>query len=224
MHHAVQPFKVAADLWPPDDQPEPRLRNSYVSHARAWLGINAEGRKHLSEARAGRGYRLTRLLDIELLRRLRKRADAKLAVGDVDGARVDLAAGLQLVRGPLLDGVPSDSYSWLTTSDPVQLELAGVTVVGVAHSLVRLALDVDDFDAAREAADIAYRFDPDDDQPKVDHVLIAHRAGDSAAKRGWALQILRAHKAELIEDVENYDTMMALSEVFPKGLRLAEAG
>lgn len=224
VHHEVQPTKFAADLWAEHDQPKPTLRTSYVSHTRAWLGINEQGRKHLSEARAGRGYRLTRLLDIEILRRLKKRADAKLAAGDVDGARADLTAGLQLVRGPLLDGVPSDSYSWLTTSDPEQLELAGVTVVGVAHSLAMLALDVDDFDAAREAADVAYRFDPDDDQPKVDHVLIAHRAGDSAAKRGWALQILRAHKAELIEDVENYDTMIALSAVFPNGLRLAEAG
>lgn len=62
---------------------------------------------YLPEARS-KPHRMTRLLDLDLFRRLRKRADAdaRAGVGDSVGAQRDLLSALMLVRGPVMAETP----------------------------------------------------------------------------------------------------------------------
>ena len=100
LHKEVDADKLVTDLWPEDSHISPVTRRSDISRVRAWLGVDENGRKYLPEAR-NKPYRLTRLLDLDLFRRLRKRADARAAAGDPVGAQRDLLAALTLVRGPV---------------------------------------------------------------------------------------------------------------------------
>lgn len=218
LHKQVTADKFADNLWPQGTPPTGETRRSDVSRCRSWMGTDPDGRKYLPDAR-NRPYQLNRLLDIELFRRLRKRADAKASVGDTTGAIDDLTAGLNLVRGPVLAESPRDAYSWLTVSDPADLRAAPFMVISTAHHLVELALDAGELDLARWAADLAHLVHPDDDQPLVDLMRISHQAGDDAAARGWAATILQANRVELVEDLGNFETFVAVNEIFPQGLR-----
>ena len=219
MHRQVDADKFVDNLWPHDAQPTGETRRSDISRCRSWLGTDPDdGRKYLPDAR-NKPYQLTRLLDIELFRRLRKRADAKTGVGDTQGALADLTAALDLIRGPVLAQSPRDAYSWLTVSDPADLSTAPFMVISTAHQLVELALQDNDLDLARYAADLAHLVGPDDDQPLVDLMRISHQAGDDAAARGWVASILRTNGVELVEDLTNYETFHAVNQVFPQGLR-----
>lgn len=218
LHKEVSGGKFATDLWNEKSQPSPETRRSDVSRCRSWLGVDEEGRKYLPDAR-NKPYRLVRLLDLELFKRLRKRATAKLGVGDRVGAAVDLTAALKLVRGPVLAEASKDAYAWLTESDPASVSQAAFTVLGAAHQLVELAIADGDLDLAHAAADAGYEVGPREDLPMRDKARIAHRAGDEAAARGWVLEILRNNGVELPEDLENHETFVVVNEIFPQGLR-----
>lgn len=218
LHKEVSGGKFATDLWNEKSQPSPETRRSDVSRCRSWLGVDEEGRKYLPDAR-NKPYRLVRLLDLELFKRLRKRATAKLGVGDRAGAAIDLTAALKLVRGPVLAEASKDAYAWLTESDPASVSQAAFTVLGAAHQLVELAIDDGDLDLAHTAADAGYEVGPREDLPMRDKARIAHRAGDEAAARGWVLEILRNNGVELPEDLENHETFVVVNEIFPQGLR-----
>ncbi len=218
LHKEVSGGKFATDLWNEKSQPSPETRRSDVSRCRSWLGVDEEGRKYLPDAR-NKPYRLVRLLDLELFKRLRKRATAKLGVGDRAGAAVDLTAALKLVRGPVLAEASKDAYAWLTESDPASVSQAAFTVLGAAHQLVELAIADGDLDLAHTAADAGYEVGPREDLPMRDKARIAHRAGDEAAARGWVLEILRNNGVELPEDLENHETFVVVNEIFPQGLR-----
>lgn len=218
LHKEVSGGKFATDLWNEKSQPSPETRRSDVSRCRSWLGVDEEGRKYLPDAR-NKPYRLVRLLDLELFKRLRKRATAKLGVGDRAGAAVDLTAALKLVRGPVLAEASKDAYAWLTESDPASVSQAAFTVLGAAHQLVELAIADGDLDLAHAAADAGYEVGPREDLPMRDKARIAHRAGDEAAARGWVLEILRNNGVELPEDLENHETFVVVNEIFPQGLR-----
>lgn len=218
LHREVSADKFATDLWDEKSQPSPQTRRSDVSRCRTWLGVDEEGRHYLPEAR-NKPYRLTRLLDLELFKRLRKRAAAKLGVGDTVGAVEDLTVALRLVRGPILAEASKDAYAWLTESDPSSVGQAAFTVLGAAHQLVELAMAGGDLDLAHTAADAGYEVGPKEDLPMRDKARIAHRAGDEAAARGWVLEILRNNSVELPEDLVNHETFVVVNEIFPQGLR-----
>lgn len=221
-HREVDADKFVTDLWAEDATVKAVSRRSDVSRVRAWLGVDEQGRKYLPEARS-KPYRLTRLLDLDLFRRLRKRADARAGAGDPVGAQRDLLTALMLVRGSVMDQASPDAYGWLLTSDPAGVQQAALMVIATAHQLVDSALADGDLDLARVAADIAHRVDPGEDQPLCDLLRISHRAGDDLAARSWAQLLLQSNGVETPEDLPNFDSFQAVNEVFPRGLRAAAA-
>lgn len=221
-HREVDADKFVTDLWAEDATVKAVSRRSDVSRVRAWLGVDEQGCKYLPEARS-KPYRLTRLLDLDLFRRLRKRADARAGVGDQVGAQRDLLTALMLVRGPVMDQASPDAYGWLLTSDPAGVQQATLMVIATAHQLVDSALLDGDLDLARVAADVAHRVDPGEDQPLCDLLRISHRAGDDLAARSWAQLLLQSNGVDTPEDLPNFDSFRTVSEVFPRGLRAAAA-
>jgi hypothetical protein len=101
LHKEVDADKLVTDLWPEDSRISPVTRRSDISRVRAWLGVDGNGRRYLPEAR-NKPYRLTRLLDLDLFRRLRKRADARTRTGDVrdNAGRVCVAGHQRSSRCP----------------------------------------------------------------------------------------------------------------------------
>ncbi|HEY5149238.1 MAG TPA: LysM peptidoglycan-binding domain-containing protein, partial [Mycobacterium sp.] len=219
-HREVDADKFVTDLWAEDATIKAVSRRSDISRVRAWLGVDGDGRKYLPEARS-KPYRMTRLLDLDLFRRLRKRADARAGAGDPVGAQRDLLSALMLVRGPVMADASRDAYSWLVTSDPAGVLQAPLTVIATAHQLVNSAFADDDLDLARMAADIAHRVDPAEDQPLCDLLRISHRAGNDLDARSWAQLLLQVNGVEAPEDLPNLDSYLTVHEVFPRGLRAA---
>lgn len=221
-HREVDADKFVTDLWAEDATIKAVSRRSDISRVRTWLGIDENGRKYLPEARS-KPYRMTRLLDLDLFRRLRKRADARVGASDPVGAQRDLLSALMLVRGPVMADASRDAYAWLVTSDPAGVLQAPLTVIATAHQLVDSALADDDLDLARLAADIAHRVDPAEDQPLCDLLRISHRAGNDLDARSWAQLLLQSNGVESPEDLPNLDSYLTVHEVFPRGLRTAAA-
>lgn len=221
-HREVDADKFVTDLWAEDATIKAVSRRSDISRVRTWLGVDENGRKYLPEARS-KPYRMTRLLDLDLFRRLRKRADARAGAGDPVGAQRDLLSALMLVRGPVMAGASRDAYAWLVTSDPAGVLQAPLTVIATAHQLVDSALADDDLDLARMAADIGHRVDPAEDQPLCDLLRISHRAGNDLDARSWAQLLLQTNGVESPEDLPNLDSYLTVHEVFPRGLRTAAA-
>ena len=219
-HREVDADKFVTDLWAEDATIKAVSRRSDISRVRTWLGTDENGRKYLPEARS-KPYRMTRLLDLDLFRRLRKRADARAGAGDPVGAQRDLLSALMLVRGPVMADASRDAYAWLVTSDPAGVLQAPLTVIATAHQLVDSALADDDLDLARMAADIAHRVDPAEDQPLCDLLRISHRAGNDLDARSWAQLLLQSNGVESPEDLPNLDSYLTVHEVFPRGLRTA---
>lgn len=221
LHQEVDADQFAADLWPTGETPTGDNRRSYVSRVRTWMGTDPiTGRQYLPAARR-KPYRLERLLDIELFRRLRKRADAHLKAEDRTQAMTDLCSALDLVRGPVLEQHPRGCYAWRTTNDEADLKDANLMMLETAHLLVDLALAAGDVDLARQAADVGYRVDHKADLPLVDHMRIAHQVGDDQKARGWLAALLEANVIDLVEDLPNYETFEAVNQVFPNGLPAA---
>jgi DNA-binding SARP family transcriptional activator len=218
LHKEVDADKLVTDLWPEDSHISPVTRRSDISRVRAWLGVDENGRKYLPEAR-NKPYRLARLLDLDLFRRLRKRADARAAAGDPVGAQRDLLAALTLIRGPVLSETTRDAYAWLATSDPAGVQHAPLMVIAAAHQLVEIAMEEGDLDLARMAADIAYRVDPTEDLPQCDLIRISHRAGDDLGALMWARQLLATNGVEIPADLPNFDSFQVVDEIFPGGVR-----
>lgn len=219
-HREVDADKFVTDLWAEDATIKAVSRRSDISRVRGWLGVDENGRKYLPEARS-KPYRMTRLLDLDLFRRLRKRADARAGVGDTVGEQRDLLSALILVRGPVMADASKDAYSWLVTSDPAGVLQAPLTVIATAHQLVNSALADDDLDLARLAADIGHRVDPAEDQPLCDLLRISHRAGNDLDARSWAQLLLQSNGVDAPEDLPNLDSYLTVHEVFPRGLRAA---
>ena len=220
VHREVGAEKFVTDLWAEDANIKAVSRRSDISRIRAWMGVDEDGRKYLPEAR-NKPYRLTRLLDLDLFRRLRKRADARGGAGDPVGAQRDLLSALMLVRGPVMADASPDAYAWLVTSDPAGVLQAPLMVIATVHQLVNSALADDDLDLARMAADIAHQVDPAEDQPLCDLLRISHRAGNDLDARSWAQLLLQINGVEAPEDLPNLDSYLTVHEVFPRGLRSA---
>lgn len=222
LHRDAEVDQFVADLWPVEGTTSDENRRAYLSRVRTWLGTDPDGRTYLPSRLKLYGLeRSRRLLDVELFRRLRKRADAYLKAEDYTRAMTDLCSALDLVRGPTLDQHPRNGYAWSLTNDEADLRDANLMMLETAHLLVDLAIDAGDLDLARQAADAGYTVDHKADLPLVDHMRIAHQVGDDQKARGWLAVLLQANEIELAEDLPNFSTFQAVTEVFPDGLPTA---
>ena len=220
VHPQVSAEQFTDDLWAEGLQPSGEARRADISMCRTWLGRDEDGMKYLPDARK-KPYELTRLLDLELLKRLRKRADARRKVGDQTGAIADLTEAMKLVRDcpiPALDqAATSSGYAWLDTSDPASLAHAAVAVISAGSELVDLALQTGDLDLAKETAERTHQVDPSALVPLCDLIRTAHKAGDRAAARTHVHRVLASAELEYIEDLPS-DVFDLVNGVFPEGL------
>ena len=173
--------------------------------ARAWLGDDpATGEKHLSSGYRGR-YTLTGVLvDADLFRQLRARAEVR---GD-DGLPDRLAA-LELVSGPPFAQRPA-GYEWL---DGLDLTLTA-GICDVAHQVVTAALDDDDLTSARTASAAALLVAPDDERVLLDAMWVAYRAGSRAEAETYVARIVTVHDGE-----DEMDLPMSTAETINRARR-----
>ena len=152
-----------------------------LGQLREWLGTNPRtGRPHLPSAAASRTYQQTGvktyqvedvLVDVDLFRRLRARAEARGA----EGLR-DLTTALRLVEGVPFDYLRERGWSWLLDEDRLH-ETIGSSIVDTAHIVVLDALAKGDLATARNAAETACRAAPYDDICRLDLVKVAAAEG-----------------------------------------------
>ena len=148
---------------------------------REWLGTNPRtGEQHLPpatsspahEARGTGGYQLRDLLvDLDLFRRLRARAQARGAEG-----MPDLVAALGLVSGQPFSSLRDQGWNWLLDEERVH-ETSTFAVVDVAHIVVTDALSRGDLGRARFAAETACRAAPYDDVCRLDLAKVTEAEG-----------------------------------------------
>jgi hypothetical protein len=219
-HPEVSTTKLEADLWPEGMPPTSETRRADISMCRTWLGRDEDGMKYLPDARR-KPYQLTRLLDLELLKRLRKRAAARRQAGDRTGALADLTAAMKLVRDTPIPGLnraaTGSGYAWLNTSDPADLAHASVAVISAGSDLVSIALETGDIDLARETAERMHQVDPEALVPLCDLIRSAHAAGDRNAARTHAHQVLASTEVEYPEDLPP-EVFEFFNGIFPEGL------
>lgn len=171
--NGVTPQKFTDDLWEAAKKPSVQTTRETLSRTRTWMGRHPRtGELFLPNAN-GMPYMIAdRVTDVDLLRRLRKRAQARAAAADPSGAMVDYTKALRLVRGPA--DLP---YPWMVNSDRMEDRHIPARVADTAHDAAQLAMAQTHLDAARWAADIGYLADPDSDLPLRDLLEIACRGG-----------------------------------------------
>ena len=164
-----------------------------LSTLRAWLGINPGTRTaHLPgalETRAAHrlGYAAYQaddiLVDMDLFRRLRARAQAK---GE-DGIS-DLVEALRLVTGEPFSDLRDNGWAWLARGQRYD-QIAVTMIADTAHIVVTRALAEQDHDLARFAAETAIKAAPYDDVPHLDFARVLTATGHA----GLAEQHLDQH-------------------------------
>ncbi|MER6971175.1 LysM peptidoglycan-binding domain-containing protein [Nocardioides sp. NPDC000445] len=152
-----------------------------LSTLRAWLGTNPRTRTaHLPgalETRAARrlGYAAYQaddiLVDLDLFRRLRARAQAK---GE-DGI-TDLLEALRLVTGAPFSDLRDEGWAWLARGQRHD-QIAVTMIADTAHIVVTRALAEHDHDVARFAAETAIKAAPYDDVPHLDYARVLDATG-----------------------------------------------
>jgi hypothetical protein len=158
-----------------------------MSTLRQWLGTNPRtGAPHIPDAKnsaqakaRGVGLYLVEdlLVDADLFRRLRTRA---LTRGR-DGIE-DLETALRLVTGRPFDQLRPAGWTWLIDGDRVDHHMT-CAVTDVAHILVTYHLKVGDLDAAKRAATIALRADPNSEIARLDLAGIMVHEGHTTSAR-----------------------------------------
>ncbi len=153
----------------------------YVRIVRDWLGTNPRtGTLHLPHAQDApsaitRGIGVYEvadvLVDVDLFRRLRLRAQARGPEGIED-----LVAALRLVQGRPFDRLREGGWSWLTDGDRLDHHMVSA-VVDVAHLVTAHALQVGDLSLARWATEAAVLAAPYEEIPKLDLAAIAQAEG-----------------------------------------------
>src|SRR4029079_13528402 len=131
------------------------------------------------------------LLDYDLFRRLRKRAQARQAAHH-PGAIVDYHAALRLVPRPVLFGLRPTGYAWLNNHDQRHdLQIPGY-LVDTAHELVDIALTSRYIERARGPAETARSLDVDAifDRPLTDLMRVAHASGHTSQMERYARILL----------------------------------
>jgi hypothetical protein len=216
--------KLATDLWPATRQAKESTVRRALVDVRAWAGHAPDDPNdfYLPTGTPGVAtqYRLTRfLLDWDLFRRLRKRANALAKAGRVDDAVADYSAALQLVRGPILRSDREHGYGWLRNPDQHLDSIIPGWVVDTAHELVDLTLEHGDLGTARWAAEASRLADPEliHDRPLLDFMRIAHAEGNLAEMREHADLLLSERGFEVGEDLPS-ESFAVFHQLFPNGI------
>ncbi|MGD8200918.1 LysM peptidoglycan-binding domain-containing protein [Ornithinimicrobium sp. W1679] len=160
----------------------PAKTRDYINRCRDWLGTDpATGALHLPHAqdspaareRGGNIYQVLGLLvDVDLFRRLRARAQAR---GGTEGIQ-DLKEALRLVEGVPFDQLRRGGWAWLYEGDRIDHHMA-CAVVDVAHLVITHDLATGDLAGARAAAQIAHRAAPSEEITTLDLAAITAREG-----------------------------------------------
>jgi hypothetical protein len=215
--------KVLTDLWPDGHQLHLSTVRSAIYGARRWAGYGLDGdpqQQFVSGIQNGNHYRLRgHLLDWDLFRRLRKRAQARHAAGH-PGAVDDYRAALGLIRGPALSCLRPDGYAWLARHDQRHdLQIPGF-LVDAAHELVDIALAEGDTTLARWAAETARSVDTDTafDRPLTDLMRVAHAEDQTSELEQYATILLEARSFDVPEELPP-DTFAVLNSLLADGPR-----
>ena len=208
--------KFTADLWPAPGRPgqaraiATSTRNETAFKVRRWMGTHPDTGAPFVPMGTDKYYRLNdRLLDSELLQRLRKRGDAKVAAGDPT-AIDDYLTALKLVRGRVLPEASGTGWGWLANADRREDLNVPAMVVDAAHRAVQVALTTGDLDRARWAANLAHDTDPHSDVPLLDLLVIAAQAGDMATANRHAWEVVWANDKEVPEELPPMSTVSAI--------------
>lgn len=155
-----------------------------INTVRDWLGTHpGTGAKHLpsagtgpkASARGSKAYELVDVLvDADLFRRLRLRAQARGAAG-VD----DLLQALRLVQGVPFSQLRPGGWSWLSEGERID-EVLTLTIVDTAHLATTACLRAGDLHNARLATMTALRAAPYEDIPRLDMARVTEAEGERA--------------------------------------------
>ncbi|MCX6462672.1 MAG: LysM peptidoglycan-binding domain-containing protein [Pseudonocardiales bacterium] len=215
--------QAAADLWPDGHRISPATIRHAFYGARRWAGRGLGGdasASFVSDMAHDSTYRLRgHLLDWDLFRRLRKRAQARRAAAH-PGAAADYEAALSLIRGPVLTALRPGGYAWLNNHDQRHdLQIPGF-LVDTAHELVDLALAGGYTATARRAAERARAVDLDVafDRPLTDLMRIAHAEDNRSELELYAAVLLDARGFDVPEELAP-DSFAVLHELLPHGPR-----
>ena len=219
----VTTAKAVTDLWSDGQRISPATIRHALYGARRWAGQGFGGdpdATFVSGMQNDSSYRLRgHLLDWDLFRRLRKRAQARHAAGH-PGAVPDYTAALALIRGPVFSGLRPGGYTWLNNHDQRHdLQIPGF-IVDTAHELVDIALATQDTALARRAAEHARTVDIDVafDRPLIDLMRIAHAEDNRSELEMYATVLLDARGFEVPEELAP-DSFVVLNELLPAGPR-----
>jgi LysM repeat protein len=171
-----------------------------LSYIREWFGDSPRNSKpHLPPAttspahkdRGANGYQLNDVLvDLDLFRRLRARAQARGAEG-----MEDLVAALKLVTGEPFSALRNPGWTWMLDDERVH-ETAIFAVVDVAHLVATDAFSRGDLERARFAAEIGCMAAPYDEVCRLDLAKVAEAEGHDTL----AEQILDEHVFNRTDD------------------------
>lgn len=200
----VHPSVLGASVWPMGVTPE--VRDATVSRVRDWVGTDVDGNHLVRETDNGRLYLATdAAVDwqafCELIRRAR-------TAGEREEPEL-LRRALQLVRGPLLDGVPARRYSWVPRTHVRRM--AHDLVIDTAHRLAEISHQ--DPPGAAASARAGLRLAPDSQLLWRDLLSAAHRAEDASLASAAAEEML-ARLQELRVPLEA-ETEALLEELLP---------
>lgn len=224
----VSADRIATDLWPESTRPPASgTIRELVSTLRQWLGRRPDKTQYLPAAKNGLYQLPNRLVDSELLRRLHKRAQAKADAADTDGALADYVKALSLVRLPTQGGVPpweytGQAYSWLHTIDHSDARHLQSAIADVSYETADLALQQQNLDVARWAAEIGHAAVPDSDRPLCQLLRVAKANGQIDTARRLVDDILQVNDARSPEQCPEW-ALAAIREVFPVQHRKAAA-
>lgn len=177
----VHPVVLSGVLWPRGVQPS--VRDATISRVAEWLGVDSEGRPNLfvddsGRLRLGPEVRADWQVFQGLIRRSREIAGSGRS-GEAEAVLLEKALGF--VRGPLLNGRPTNRYAWLA-ADSLEYDVTAC-VADAAHRLCELRLAQGAAGAAVAAARVGLLLAPDDEGLWRDLLRSAHIAGDSARLR-----------------------------------------
>ena len=221
-----QPDKALTDLWPDGHQVAVATVRTSLYGARRWAGRGLGGdpdRSFVSDLNHDQTYRLRgHLLDFDLFRRLRKRAQARHAAHH-PGAVTDYQAALRLVRGPVLSGLRPDRICLVEQPRPTPRP-ADPRLPRRHRPRARRPRPHRRRHRARHAGPPKPRrsldIDGIFDRPLTDLMRVAHASGHISQMERYARILLDAREADIIEDLPP-ETFTVLNELMPTGPRPA---
>lgn len=173
----------------------------YINRCREWLGTDpANGTLHLPHAqdspaareRGGNVYQvLGVLVDVDLFRRLRVRAEARGGPAGI----ADLKEALRLVEGTPFGQLRRGGWAWLYEGDRIDHHMV-CAVVDVAHVVATHDLTIGDLPGARAAAQVAHLAAPYEEITTLDLAAITAREGHTHQ----AVQLLKEQVCNRTDD------------------------